>query len=397
MKRKIAEILSESVFTGRARVGMETLGAQSSVPLEGVINMGSGTPDFPTPSHILEAAQNALVQGYTKYAPWQGYPELREAISRKLAVENNVKYDPENEILVTTGTQEALAVTFLALLETGDEVIVPSPYYNEYTRWIALCGASLVAVPTQQQNNYIVDPEDVKRRITSRTKMIALTTPNNPTGTVLPKDVLEDIAQIALKNNLVVLSDELYDRFVYEPFEHFSIASLPDMADRTIVVNGFSKTFAMTGFRIGYLAAPAPFIRGMLPIKHSLTICAPAVAQRAALAALTGPRDWWDQVFQRCVRRRKMWLETLDELELPYGLPMGSYVFLVDVSPLGMTGDEFSRRLLTEERVLVGPGHAYGAEARFCVRVSLMVGEEELEEGLERIKRFVKREGARAR
>ena len=389
MTRKKAEGLAERLFTQKARTGRETLGMQSSVPLEGLINVGSGTPSFETPRHIIEGAKVALDEGYTKYTPWLGYLDLRQAICDKLARDNNLRFNPETEIMVTAGTQEALTITFQTFFAAGDEVILPSPRYNEYVRWAAVSGAKLVEIPTSEKDNFIVDPTEIEKKITDRTKMIALTTPNNPTGTVLPRETLEKIAQIAIEQDLIVLSDELYERYIFEGYEHCSIASLSGMAERTIVVNGFSKTYAMTGFRVGYIAAPAPFIEGMLPIKHSISICASALSQRAALAALTGPQGWWDEVMGDCTRRRQMWITALDEMGLSYGTQMGSYIFFVNVSSLGMTGSEFSRRLLEEERVRIGGGDGYGKGASNYIRASLMIDDENLKEGLERMKRLV--------
>jgi len=391
MSREKAERLAERLFTQRAKIGRETLGMQSSVPLEGLINVGSGTPNFETPQHVIEATKVALDEGYTKYTPWLGYVDLREAICAKFAQDNGLRFNPETEIMVTAGTQEALTITFQAFFEAGDEVILPSPHYNEYVRWAAASGAKLVEVPTFEKDDFIVDPIEIEKRITDRTKMIALTTPNNPTGTVLPKETLQKIAQIAIKHDLIVLSDELYERYIFEKYEHCSIAGMPGMAERTIVINGFSKTYAMTGFRIGYIAAPAPFIEGMLPIKHSMSICASSLSQRAALAALTGPQEWWEKVIGDCTRRRTMWITALDEMGLSYGTQMGSYIFFVNVSSLGLTGSEFSRRLLEEERVRIGGGDGYGKGARDYVRASLMVDDVDLKEGLERMKHLVRK------
>ncbi|MBS3765654.1 aminotransferase class I/II-fold pyridoxal phosphate-dependent enzyme [Candidatus Bipolaricaulota bacterium] len=390
MTKDSSQDLADRLFSRRARIGRETLGSQSSVPIEGILNLGSGTPDFDTPNHIVEAAQEALGEGYTKYTPWPGYPDLREELSKKFKEENGLDFNPEGEIMVTTGTQEALNVIFQSFFEPGDEVVLPSPYYNEYVRWAGVSGAKLVPVNTTPENNFIVDPEMVKESITTKTKMIALTTPNNPTGTVLPEDVLKDIAEIAKSEDLLVLSDELYEYYTYDGNEHFSIGSLPGMKERTIVVNGFSKAFSMTGFRIGYLGAPAPYIEGMLPVKHSMSICVSAASQRAALAALQRPMDWWGEVYEKCKERRRKWKKALDNVGLSYGEPMGSYVFLVDASSVGMSGSEFARKLLEREKVRVGSGDSYGEAGEDFVRVSLMTEDDDLEEGLTRIKNFVR-------
>ena len=373
----------------RARLGMESLGAQTSISQQGTINLGNGTPSFDTPVHILDAVKKAVSDGYTKYTPWPGYLDLREAVSEKLLQDNRLRFDPGSEILITTGAQEALSLIFLSFFDPGDEVILPDPYYGEFVRWSAMSGAVLVGVPTTREANYIVDPDRLAAAITPRTKMISLTTPSNPTGAVLPTDVLERIARIAIENDLLVLSDELYEKYVFDDHEHISIASLPEMRDRTIVVNAFSKTYAMTGFRVGYLAASAPFVSGMLPIKHAMSICPCAVSQRAALAALRGPHDWWVQVLEDCENRRGQWIRGLASLELEYAPPMGSYVFLVSGASLGMSGSEFARFLATEERLRVGGGSGFGLHAKDSVRVSLMVSESDLEEGLSRMKRAV--------
>jgi len=391
MSPSTAQDLAERLLSQRAIRGMESLGGQTSIPLEGIINVGSGTPSFPTPEHVIAAAHRALDDGYTAYTPWLGYLDLREAIAEKLLRDNALHYNPQDEIMVTTGAQEALSVICHAFFEPGDEMILPDPYYNEYTRWASNSGAVLVGVPTSQDDDFIVDPEAIAEAITSKTKMIALTTPNNPTGTVLPATVLERIAEIAVERDLIVLSDELYDQYIYPSYCHTSIASLPQMKDRTILVNGFSKTYAMTGFRVGYIAAPAPFVSAMLPIKHSFSICACAVSQRAALAALTGPTSWWEPVYAACKARREQWMEGLDDMGLTYGTPMGSYVFLIDTSSLGISGSEFSQRLLSDEKVRIGAGNGYGTRAANHVRGSLMIGEADLEEALTRTRRVIER------
>lgn len=389
MSQSVSQSLADRLLAQRAKSGMETLGGQTSVPLQGLINVGSGTPSFPTPEHIIEAATQALVDGYTAYTPWLGYRDLREAIAAKLSRDINLDADPETEVMVTTGAQEALSVIFHAIFEGGDEVILPDPYYNEYVRWASNSGAVLVGVPTTQEDDFIVDPEKIAAAITPRTKMIALTTPNNPTGTMIPRNVLERIAAIAIERDLIVLSDELYEQFTFGEFKHFSIASLPGMKERTIVVNGFSKTYAMTGFRVGYVVAPAPFINAMLPIKHSFSICASAISQRAALAALTGPQEWWTDVLAGCADRRQQWMTGLDNIGLTYGMPMGSYVFLINTSPTGLGGSQFARTLVNEEKVRIGGGDGYGQGAKNHVRASLMVDEADLAEALTRIERVV--------
>src|SRR5438034_2334148 len=226
---------------------------QTSVPTPGLLTLSSGTPDFPTPPHVIEAAKNALDAGHTTYTPWAGLPELRQAIAAKLARDNDVRADPEREILVTAGSQEAMLVTMQMLLNPGDEVLIHSPYYDEYSRDALVAGGKLVPVITYESDNFAIDPAVLERQITPRTKALIIVSPNNPTGAVQSRAVLEQVAAVAARHDLVVVSDELYEKFVYDGNRAFSIASLPGMEKRTITINSFSKCYSMTGWRAGYV------------------------------------------------------------------------------------------------------------------------------------------------
>jgi len=382
--------VAAQVLSRKAQKLCDLLGLQTSVAIKGQINLGTGTPDFPTPAHIIEAGKGALDEGYTSYTPWIGIPQLREAIAAKLQDDNDLRVDPESEVLVTTGTQEALMVTMLSLVDPAEEVLIPSPYYGQYEQDLILAGGRLVPVPTFEQDDFEVDPREIEKRITSKTKAILLVSPSNPTANVLYRETLDGVAEIAEKYNLIVISDELYEKYVYEDYKHYSIGSFPGMWERTITINGFSKCYSMTGWRVGYIAAPARFISGMLPIKHAMTICAPAMSQWAALAALTGPQDWWREVMTEYGKRRRFWMESLDEMGLTYGVPRGAYYIFVSITSTGLSSEQFVAALREEARVVVGSGAHYGEEGEGYVRVSLAVPFSLLEEGLDRMKKVVR-------
>ena len=381
--------VAERRLSQRIKDVSATLKAQTSIPLEGVINLGSGTPGFSTPEHIVEAAKRALDEGYTTYTAWMGIPPLREALAEKLARENGIKADPGTEILVTNGTQEALLVSLLALLDPGDEILVPSPYYDEYHRDAMIAGGRLVLLPTYEEDNFELDPAEIERYVTPKTKGLILITPNSPTGAMLSRETLQGIADVVIKHDLVVVADEIYESFVYDGWEHVSIASLPGMWERTITISGFSKHYAMTGWRVGYLTAPADIVQKMVAIKHSMTICAPSISQWAALEAVTGSMDWWEQVLDGYRQRRRIWMEALGEMGLTYGLPKGAFYIFANVTSTGMTGTEFSRALRQEARVLVGAGASAGNDD--YVRVSFNAGVDQLQEGLARMSAAVAR------
>jgi aminotransferase len=383
--------VADRALSSRAKRVIATFGTQTSIPIEGMINVGSGTPEFPTPSHIVEAGKRALDKGRTKYTPWLGIPQLREAIAEKLTRDNGLKADPKNEILVTTGSQEALLVTLLALLDPGDEVLVPSPYYDEYQRDAIIAGGRLVTVPTSEADDFEVDPAEIEKRITPKTKVIVLISPSAPTGTVISRETLERVAAIAKKNDLVVISDELYEQFVYDSYEHHSIGSFPGMWERTITINGFSKHYSMTGWRVGYLTGPADLVLKILPFKHSMTICAPAMSQWAALAGLTGSMDWWHDVFEGYKERRRLWMESLDAMGLTYGLPRGAFYIFANITSTGKTSTEFVQALRSEAKVLVNSGASSGKEGEGYIRGSFNADTETLKEGLRRMEEAVTR------
>ena len=349
-----------------------------------VITLGRGDPDVPTPSHIIEAAKQALDDGHTTYTDPAGLPVLREEIARKLERDNGLTYDPEHEIVVTTGAQEALAVIMQTLLDQGDEVLLAAPYYMGYESNIALAGGTTVHVPTSMENDFELKAADVNARLTERTKLLAVVSPSNPTAAGLTRETLEGLASVARANDLVVVSDELYEKVVYDRFQHVSIASLSGMRERSIVVNGFSKTYSMTGFRVGYFAAPADYVEAALETRRSFTISAPTLSQYAALAALTGPQEHIEQMVSEYTRRRNLMARTFDDIGVKYSMPRGAFFFWADVSNTGLSSYAFCQRAINDYGLLFFPGSMFGPSGEGYIRISFLAPRGRLEEGIER-------------
>lgn len=379
----------EKHFSNRAQRLLGSLGRQTSVPLPGLINLGSGTPDFLPPQSVMDAMHEAVSAGRIQYTTWTGIPELRQAIAAKLKTENNIQVDPDTEILVTSGAQEALMVTLMTLLDEGDNALTPSPHYDEYSRDAKVLGGELIPVATSIETNFTVDVGDLEAAITEKTKAIIIVSPNNPTGTVLPESTLLDIARLAQERDLIIVSDEIYEYYVFDDHRHISMASWPDMRDRTITINSFSKSFAMTGLRLGYIAAPAQVIEAMLPFHHAMMICANVVTQYGGLAVLSEPRDWFKDQLAEYDRRRKLWVKTLDETGLSYSEPQGAYYVFIDIRSTGLTSSEFVNRAREEARLVFQPGTIGGGAGEGFIRGALTKGSPEFEEGLNRFKEFI--------
>ena len=356
------------------------------------ISLGLGDPDLPTPPHIVAAAE-AIRDGRTGPAPATGLPELRAVIARKLARDNGVEVDAESEVLVTTGGQEALFLLVQALIEPGDEIIVPDPRYTSYDEAIELAGGSMVLVPTRPEDDFALDPDEVAKRITPRTKVLLLISPNNPTAGVIPPDWVRRLATLAAERDLVVIADEIYEKFVYDDARHLSVASLPGMAERTITLNGVSKTYAMTGWRIGYLAAPASFIQAATALKEMVNVQAPTVSQWAAAAALDGPQECVEAMRQTYDARRRMMMAELDRMGLSYGRPRGGLYIWANVASSGLTATELSYYLLAEEDVLVLPGAGFGDGWDDWIRMTILQPEDTLREVAARMAAVIGRHG----
>ncbi len=356
--------------------------------LTDIIAMGAGDPDFDTPPHIVDAAKAALDAGATHYTPPAGLPALREAIAGHLRDVYGLDY-AANEVIVTAGVQESVMLCALALIRPGDELMVTSPRFTTYDTAVHLCDGTLVPVPTYPKDGFALDPDEVEKRITPRTRAFVLTTPNNPTAGVTPPEAIRAIAEIARKHDIIVISDEIYAGLMCDGHEHLSIATLPGMKERTITLNGFSKTYAMTGWRVGYLAAPADFVARLTEPRHALSISACTISQHAAIAALTGPQDAHREMQEAYAKRRSRLLAALDDMGLPYGPPGGSFYVYVDVTPSGLGAADFCERLLREARVQISPGGVFGDPADTHVRMSVLQPTERLDEALSRMRQFL--------
>ncbi len=356
--------------------------------LDDVIAMGRGDPDFHTPAHIVEAAKRAIDANEHHYTHPAGLPQLREAIADKLRRENGLDYDAE-EIIVTSGAQEGLMLLMLGLVDPGDEVLLPSPRFTSYDTAVELCGGTVVPVPTREEDDFALMPAEIEARITPRTKMIVLVTPNNPTGAVTPPEQVRAIADLAKKHDLIVLSDEIYDKLVYEGNEHLSIGSLPGMKERTITLNGFSKSYAMTGWRVGYLAAPAEFVRLLIEPRHTLSINTATPSQFAALEAVTGTQEPVERMRLAYDERRRFLMSAFDDMGISYGHPGGAFYLYANVTSTGMDAPTFCETLLREASVMIFPGILFGDEHADHIRIGYVQPLERIEEAAERMKRFI--------
>ncbi|MHB8646295.1 MAG: pyridoxal phosphate-dependent aminotransferase [Thermomicrobiales bacterium] len=354
--------------------------------LPDVISLGLGDPDFATPAHIVAAAKEAMREGRCDhYTPPAGLIELRQAIAAKLARENGIIADPETEITITTGGQEGLYAIVQALLDPGDEILVPDPRYRSYDAAIGRAGGLIVPVPTRQEDDFDLRPEEIARRITPRTKAILLVTPGNPTAGVIAPAHLRAIAALAIENDLVVISDEIYERFVFDGAEHFSIGSLPQMRGRTITLNGFSKTYAMTGWRLGYAVAPPALTQAIRALKQAISIAAPTISQWAGVAALNGSQECVAQFRATYDERRRVLMPALDTLGFTYGYPYGAFYIFANIATTGMPAFTLARALLEEARVLIFPGTGFGPAWSDYLRFSFLQPTPILREAVRRV------------
>lgn len=355
-----------------------------------VISLGIGEPDFTTPQPIIDAGIRSLQRGETHYTSNLGLFELRQAIAENLEHRYAVKYDPATEIIATVGVSEALYLTFTALLNPGDEVIIPTPCFVSYQAEVALAGGKPVEVYTTMEDDFEPNPAMIEKAITPNTKAILLGYPNNPTGAVASRETLVEIASLAEKHDLIVVSDEIYDRLVYG-HEQVCFPSLPGMHERTILLGGFSKSYAMTGWRIGYAAGPASLIKGLVRIHQYSVMSAPTISQYAALEALRVGEPFVQQMLAEYDRRRKLIYEGLNALGLPTFEPHGAFYVFPSIHNTGMTNETFAEKLLLEEKVAVVPGSSFGDAGKGFVRCSYATRYDLIEQALEKIERFVKK------
>lgn len=354
-----------------------------------VISLGVGEPDFATPWHIREAAIYSLEKGHTSYTSNLGMPPLRKAISRYVEGFFGVGYDPGSEVLVTVGVSEAIDLALRALLNPGDEVVFHSPCYVSYLPSIALAYGVPVDVPTRKEDSFALKAEMLEAAITPKTRVLMLNFPTNPTGAVMPRDELEKIAALCVKHDLVVLSDEIYCELSYGQGEHVSIASMPGMRERTVLLHGFSKAFAMTGFRLGYACAPAPLVEAMMKIHQYAMLCAPITSQAAALEALENGEAAMLEMKQSYHQRRDFVVGRLNEMGIDCHSPGGAFYVFPDIRKFGLSSQEFAMRLLEAEDVAAVPGNAFGAAGEGFLRCCYATSFEELKTAMDRMERFV--------
>jgi aminotransferase len=356
-----------------------------------VISLGIGEPDFETPRSIIEAGVESLREGRTHYTSNYGTVELRRALSRHLDRLYGVRYDPASELLITVGASEAVDLALRATCDPGDEVILHEPSYVAYVPAIVFAGGVAVHVPTRFEADFALEPAAVEAAITPRTKALFLGYPCNPTGAVLPPDTQDELAAIAERHDLLVYSDEIYDRLAYGTYRHRAFSSLPGMRDRTILVGGFSKAYAMTGWRVGWLAAPAPILEGIVKVHQYGIMSAPTTAQDAALVALVEGEPEVEAMRVEYDRRRRMVVDGLNAIGLETFEPRGAFYAFPRITSTGLDSETFARRLLEEEHVAVIPGGAFGPSGEGHVRACYATSYEKLEEALVRIGRFVER------
>jgi aminotransferase len=355
-----------------------------------VISLGVGEPDFPTPWHIREAAIYSLEKGQTSYTSNLGLLSLRKCITRYVEEFFGVGYDPAGEVLVTVGVSEAIDIALRALLNPGDEVIYHEPCYVSYSPSIVMAYGVAVPVVTTKEHGFSLKPEALEKAITPRSRVLMLNFPTNPTGACATREDLEGIAKLAIKHDLIVLTDEIYSELRYDPEPHVSIASLPGMRERTILLHGFSKAFAMTGFRLGYACAPQPIIEAMMKIHQYATLCAPIMSQNAAIEALENGAPAVEEMRRSYHQRRDFLVRRLNEIGLECHLPGGAFYVFPDIRSTGLSSMEFAKRLLEAESVAAVPGSAFGASGEGFLRCCYATAFDDIRLATDKIERFVK-------
>ena len=389
--------ISSARYLSRSVAGLKPSGIRKffdiAATMKDVISLGIGEPDFTTPGSILEAGIRSLRAGETHYTSNSGKIELRQAVAGNLKRLYGVSYDPVEEIIATVGVSEALYLVMTALLNPGDEVIIPTPCFVSYQAEVILAGGVPVEIPSRLEDNFQLDPECVRAAITPRTKVIFVGYPNNPTGAVAMRDVLNQVAEIAIEHDLIIVSDEIYDRLVYN-FDHVCVPALSDeIKKRTVLLGGLSKAYAMTGWRIGYACGPADIIKGMVRIHQYTIMSAPTIAQDAGLEALINGEKYVQEMIAEYDRRRKLIVGGLNKLGLTTFEPRGAFYAFPKIAASGMDDEAFAEKLLLEEHVAVVPGNAFGKGGEGFVRCSYATAYEKIEEALRRMEKFMNRHG----
>ena len=369
-------------------VSIRTKMLETAAGMQDVIALGRGDPDFHTPPHIVEAAKRALDQNQHHYTHPAGLPVLREAIAGSLASDFGLRYNAD-EIIVTAGVQESIMLCMLGLVNPGDEVLITSPRFTTYDMAVHMCGGVPVPVPTYEEDDFALMPAAIAARITPRTKVLVLVTPNNPTGAVTPPHVIREIGDLVIRHNLILIADEIYAKLIYPGSEHLSAATLPGLRERTITLNGFSKAYAMTGWRVGYMAAPEEFARQLVEPHHTLSINANTPAQYGALAAITGPQDAVEAMREEYAERRAYMMAALSQMGLTYGHPGGAFYIYTNVSSTGLAAPEFCMELLRKTGVMIFPGELFGDDSGKYVRISYLQPLPRIRKAVDRMGQFM--------
>lgn len=355
-----------------------------------VISLGLGEPDFTPPKHALDAGWQAAKEGKTHYAPTNGIPELRESLAQKAHRDYGLSYDPNSEILVTVGATEAIFLALMSLVNPGDEVLIPNPGFVVYEPGVLLAGGVPVHIPLLEKNHFRPSIDNVMSLITDKSRVMILNFPNNPTGAVLSFDEIAALARIAVERDLIVISDEVYEKILYDNAMHYCLSTFPGMRERTLIVNSFSKTYAMTGLRVGYVYGPKELISSIWLVHQYTVACVNSLAQHVALAALKGPQDCVRDMVEKFDRRRHMVYRRLNEVEgFDCALPKGAFYVFPNIKCFGMSSEKFAEFLVKKAHVTVVPGSAFGSSGEGYIRISYAAAYEQLEEALDRIGKAV--------
>jgi aspartate/methionine/tyrosine aminotransferase len=356
-----------------------------------IIHFEIGEPDFDTPEHIKEAAIKALKEGYTHYTPSPGIPELREAIADSIREEFGVEYTPE-EVIVTPSGKTAIFYAIVSVVEEGDEVIIPTPSFPAYESVVRFLNAKPVFVELREEDDFRLKPEHVESKITSKTKAIIINSPHNPCGSIITRSDVEGLADLALKHDLILITDDVYHKLIYDGFKHESVVSIPDVKDRTILINSLSKTYAMTGWRVGYIAANRELINHIIVLQNNVVSCVPSFIQKASIAALRGPQDFIKKMVEEYRRRRDVIVDGLNKIEgFSCRKPLGAFYAFVNVKRIGLKDTELVEYLLKEAKVATLHGSAFGYGGEGYLRFSYATSMENIKEGLERVREAVEK------
>lgn len=356
---------------------------------DNVIDFTLGDPDIHPHQNIKDAGCKAILEGHTRYSPNAGLLELREVVSTRYKEQYNMEYSPSDEVMITVGGMEALYLALLAILDKGDEVIIPAPYWINYEQMVCMCNGIPIIVNPNNPNDLSLSIENIKKAVTSKTKVIILNTPNNPSGLIISDSALQQIAEIAIENNLIVITDEVYKTLLYDNIRFRSIATLKNMKERTVIINSLSKEFCMTGWRLGYAAAPAELISAMTMFQENIAACAPLPSQYAAIEALRHP-EYSKGMIEEFTRRKDSLIKEVSKIKgIKVNIPQGTFYAMLNIKSTGLKSEEFAYTLLEKEQVAVVPGITYGECCEGFIRIAFTLEISKIEEGIQRIKRFI--------